>query len=98
MAIVAGSPEAANLEHSSKVSLLVQPINQPARGVAAVALQGSTAAAYSQDDAPEGTQLVKLTVDSCIYYGGLDHVSIHLRKTMKAAVSQDARCLTHTIQ
>lgn len=75
MAIVAGSPEAANLEHSSKVSLLVQPINQPARGVAAVALQGSTAAAYSQDDAPEGTQLVKLTVDSCIYYGGLDHAA-----------------------
>ena len=75
MAIVSGSPEAANLERSNRVSLLVQPITQPARGVAAVALQGSTAAADTQDDAPDGTQLVKLTVDSCVYYGGLDHVS-----------------------
>eukprot|EP00878_Enallax_costatus_P011016 GHUV01011506.1.p1 GENE.GHUV01011506.1~~GHUV01011506.1.p1 ORF type:complete len:257 (+),score=75.14 GHUV01011506.1:766-1536(+) len=75
MAIVSGSPEAANLERSDRVSLLVQPITQPARGVAAVALQGSTAAAGSQDDAPDGTQLVKLTVDSCVYYGGLDHAA-----------------------
>lgn len=76
MAIAAGSPEAANLERSNRVSLLVQPISQPARNVAAVALQGSTAAAESQESAPEGTQLVKLTVDSCVYYGGLDHVSL----------------------
>lgn len=80
VAIVAGSPEASNIERSNRVSLLVQPISQPARGVAAVALQGSTAAAESQAEAPEGTQLVKLTVDSCVYYGGLDHVSTHAQQ------------------
>lgn len=79
MAIVTGSPEAADLKRSSRVSLLVQPISQPARGVAAVALQGNTAAADTQDDAPDGTQLIKLTVDSCVYYGGLDHVSVACR-------------------
>lgn len=75
MQIVSGSQEAANLERTGRCSLLVQPIAYPARGVASVALQGSTAAADSREGAPEGTSLVKLTVDSCVYYGGLDHVS-----------------------
>eukprot|EP00879_Flechtneria_rotunda_P007514 GHRR01007883.1.p1 GENE.GHRR01007883.1~~GHRR01007883.1.p1 ORF type:complete len:290 (+),score=95.71 GHRR01007883.1:162-1031(+) len=72
--ILQGSPEAANIERSSRCSLLVQPISYPARRVAAVALQGTAATADSQEGAADGTTLLKLTVESCLYYGGLDNV------------------------
>jgi hypothetical protein len=73
--VVAGSAEAAALQGSARCSLLVQPGTHPARSLGSVALQGAAAAADSQEGAPSGSSLVKLAVDSCVYYGGLDHVS-----------------------
>jgi hypothetical protein len=73
--LVAGSAEAAALQSSGRCSLLVQPAAYPARGLGSVALQGAAAAADSQEGAPSGSSLVTLAVDSCVYYGGLDHVS-----------------------
>ncbi|KAF8057861.1 CYP97C1 [Scenedesmus sp. PABB004] len=75
MAIPAASPEAAGLAAGARVSLLVTPTALPARRLASVALQGTAARAESQDGAPEGTELVVLQVESCRYYGGLDHSS-----------------------
>lgn len=74
--VVTGSAEAAALQSSTRCSLLVQPAAFPARGLGSVALQGAAEAADSQEGAAaSGTSLVKLAVDSCMYYGGLDHVS-----------------------
>jgi hypothetical protein len=73
--LVAGSAEAAALQSSGRCSLLVQPATFPARSLGSVALQGAAAAADSQEGAPSGTSLVKLAVDGCMYYGGLDQVS-----------------------
>eukprot|EP00882_Tetradesmus_deserticola_P009223 GHRQ01009727.1.p1 GENE.GHRQ01009727.1~~GHRQ01009727.1.p1 ORF type:complete len:290 (+),score=132.30 GHRQ01009727.1:361-1230(+) len=74
--LVAGSAEAAALQSSARCSLLVQPPAYPARGLGSVALQGTAAAADSQEGGTaNGTSLVKLAVDSCVYYGGLDHAA-----------------------
>jgi hypothetical protein len=85
MAVAAGSAEAANLVKDGRCSLLVQPITYPARNVASVALQGTaqqleegSADAVSSSSSSSGSPAVtsfKLTIDSCVYYGGLDHVS-----------------------
>jgi hypothetical protein len=72
--VAAGSPEAAHVAASPRVSLLVQPIAYPARGVASVALQGCALAAPDQGAAPDGTLLLSLEVESAVYYGGLDQV------------------------
>lgn len=73
MSVAAASAEAANLNRSGRCSLLVQPISYPARGVASVALQGS--AKEVEGSSQEGIVTFKLNVESCVYYGGLDHVS-----------------------
>ncbi|PNH09996.1 hypothetical protein TSOC_003334 [Tetrabaena socialis] len=57
--------EKANLQASPSCSLVVQPISQPARAVAAVTLMGQLDMSGDADTAP-------LNVESCIYYGGLD--------------------------
>lgn len=75
--LVPGSPEAANLSAGGRAALLVQPAAFPARGLASVALQGTAAQPEPAEAAAagEGAQLLKLQVERCVYYGGLDHVS-----------------------
>ncbi|GLI59361.1 hypothetical protein VaNZ11_001125 [Volvox africanus] len=58
--------EIANINGSTSCSLTVQPVTQPARGVAAVTLVGKVELPV------DAATTAPLQVDKCLYYGGLD--------------------------
>jgi len=93
MSVAAASAEAANLNRSGRCSLLVQPISYPARGVASVALQGS--AEEVEGSSQEGIVNFKLNVESCVYYGGLDHAVHGLTISGEDYRSAEADILRH---
>lgn len=64
--IAEGSIEQQNLQKNPKCSLLVQATTYPARAVGAVSLVGTLSAE------PSSPENYRLTVDKCVYYGGLD--------------------------
>lgn len=65
------APEVLNLQANARCSLMVQPMQFPARAVAAVTLVGS----IKLDEAAEAGDAYRLQVDKALYFGGLDQSS-----------------------
>lgn len=97
--VAGGSPAGANLARDARVSLLVQPTSFPARGVASVALQGTVAPADADEGASgSGVAAFKLSVEQCVYYGGLDNVSARWRCAVLRAAHISALCAVFSAQ